>query len=196
MKLYFFRHGQTEWNRLKRIQGGTDIELTMLGEQHADELANDLLHSHLKISKIYTSTQKRALRTAEILANKLEVPVIRSEALKEINLGKWEGNTWKEVECIDTQQFHYWFHHRRYAAPHGGESYQQLLERVVPEIELMVQSNTEDIAVVTHSAVIMCVQCLVNNTAFEKMSQYKPRNLEWYEFDVCLLERMKQRLFI
>ncbi|MDO4775267.1 MAG: histidine phosphatase family protein [Aerococcaceae bacterium] len=196
MKIYFLRHGQTAWNKIKRIQGSIDVELSKLGEQQADELGNELLCKKIELSKIYTSTQKRAIRTAEIIAGKLAIPVVESDRIREINLGDWEGKTWEEVERQYYQQFYNWLNKRRFTIPPGGESYQKLLERVVPEIELIIQMNTKDIAIVTHSAVIMCVRCLVDNTAFEKMDQYKIDNLDIYEFDERLLDQVKQRLFM
>lgn len=196
MKIYFFRHAQTVWNQLNRIQGSMDIELSTLGEQQANELANYLLHHRIEFAKLYSSTHKRALKTAEIIADRMNIPVVKSDALREINLGEWEGNTWKEVSTKYYPQFSHWLNNRRFTFPHGGESYQMLLERVIPEIELMIQNNTEDIGVVTHSAVIMCMRCLINHTAFEEMNQYKMPNLAMYEFDVQLFERVKSRLYI
>lgn len=70
MKLFLIRHGQTDWNIKGKIQGSHDIELNLTGIKQAEELSNKILEDKYKFSKIYSSPQKRAIKTAEIL-NKL-----------------------------------------------------------------------------------------------------------------------------
>ena len=67
MKLYFIRHGQTDWNVQGKIQGSKDTELNDIGINQAGELSSKFLDANIKLSKIYSSKQKRALKTAEMV---------------------------------------------------------------------------------------------------------------------------------
>ena len=98
MKLIFIRHGQTDWNVQGKIQGSYDSELNDTGIKQAMNLSEKLLNLNYKFSKIYSSPQKRALKTAEILSKSSNVDYISVKDLQEMNMGKWEGLSWKEVE--------------------------------------------------------------------------------------------------
>ena len=98
MKIYFARHGETDWNAAKRIQGTTDTELNDNGYEQASRLAEDLSAKQANLYKIYSSKQKRAYETAKVVGDHLGIPVVKMSGLEEMDLGVWEGHTWKEVE--------------------------------------------------------------------------------------------------
>lgn len=84
------RHGQTDWNRDMRWQGGSDIPLNAYGVSQAENLGNSLLKSG--ISRIYSSDLMRARKTASIVAAILNLPeVIVEERFRERYLGEFEG---------------------------------------------------------------------------------------------------------
>lgn len=87
MKIYLIRHGQTDWNTEGRIQGSYDSELNENGIRQAKELGARLLESQVNFSRIYSSKQKRAYKTAEIISNITGKPLERVAGLEEINLG-------------------------------------------------------------------------------------------------------------
>lgn len=96
MKLFLIRHGQTDWNLKEKIQGSCDIELNDAGIKQAEELSSKVSKEGYKFSKIYSSPQRRAVKTAEILSQATNVNFIILEGLEEINLGEWEGLSWAE----------------------------------------------------------------------------------------------------
>ncbi|MGL4688013.1 MAG: phosphoglycerate mutase family protein, partial [Fusobacteriaceae bacterium] len=55
LKIYFVRHGQTEWNKLSKFQGNKDSNLTTLGIEQAKKLGEKLFNDNLKFDKIYSS---------------------------------------------------------------------------------------------------------------------------------------------
>ena len=71
MKLYFVRHGETEWNVKKKIQGKTDIPLNENGIRQAKELACQLVEEDISVKHVYHSPQLRAAETARIAAEAL-----------------------------------------------------------------------------------------------------------------------------
>ncbi len=91
----FVRHGVTEWNKIGRAQGKTDVPLDEEGIEMARLVSNRLKKEHWDV--IYTSPLIRAKRTAEIIAeNQRELPFIIDERLGEIGGGLVEGTTEEE----------------------------------------------------------------------------------------------------
>lgn len=179
MKLYLTRHGETEWNVYSRIQGQTDTALNETGIRQARELTERLKKERLAIGRIYTSRQLRAYETAQIVAEMLGLNVIVKDGLEEINLGKWEGYTWKQVRELFHEEYEDWHENRRYQVPPGGESYQQLLERLIPVLRSIIKEEQEDVLVVTHSAVIMTLLSYIYEKPFEDMvKNFKTKNTE------------------
>ena len=183
MKIFFIRHGQTNWNLEGKIQGSCDIELNDTGIKQAEELSNKVLEDNYRFSKIYSSPQKRALKTAEILSENTNVEYIAIDGLEEINLGGWEGLSWSEVKEKYPEEYEEWYINRRYAKVHKGESYEDMLERVLEVIHKIVAESCDDVVIVTHSAVIMCLQCYITNTSFDKMTRFKTDNTAIIEID-------------
>lgn len=89
-KILMVRHGQSEANDLGVFAGNYDIGLTELGHQQAQCTA-DFIAENYKVDKIYASDLKRAFKTAEYIALKLELDIIPNKKFREIFAGKWEG---------------------------------------------------------------------------------------------------------
>lgn len=179
MNLYVTRHGETDWNVFSRIQGQTDTPLNETGVRQAKELAERLLEEKPEIGKIYASRQKRAYETAKIVAEKLQAEVVVKDGLEEISFGKWEGYTWKQVKELFSDEYKEWHENRRYKVPPEGESYQQLLERLLPALQEISREEKEDVLVVTHSAVIMTLLSYIYQKPFDEMAKnFKTKNTE------------------
>ncbi|HEU5211609.1 MAG TPA: histidine phosphatase family protein [Gaiellaceae bacterium] len=91
------RHGETDWNAARRIQGQTNSPLNDRGRAQANALADELAGE--PITAVYSSDLDRARETAEILAGRLDLPVVVDPALRERNFGSWEGKTVDELEA-------------------------------------------------------------------------------------------------
>lgn len=176
MKLYLVRHGETDWNLQNKIQGQTDTPLNEKGRRQAQELAMKLKEKH-HISSIYSSRQKRALETAQVVGRTIGVQPTVQQGLEEISLGKWEGYTWRQVREQFPDEYQAWYNNRRYQVPPEGESYQQLLDRLLPVLADLMEKSVGNILAVTHSAVIMTLLSYVYDTPFEDMAKnYKTGN--------------------
>lgn len=184
MKLYLVRHGETDWNLDSKIQGRTDTPLNDNGRRQARELADRVYEELGGIRKIYSSGQKRALETARIIGSKLSISPVVYQGLEEICLGEWEGYTWKQVRELFPEEYQIWHQSRRYRIPPKGESYQQLLDRLLPTLDDIIRKEGQDILIVTHSAVIMTLMSYIYDTPFEDMAKnYKTGNAMIVELD-------------
>lgn len=91
MKFFYVRHGQTDWNLARKMQGGqTERPLNETGIQQAEETRKILVGKEFDI--VIVSPMKRAIQTAEIILDNRNVPIITEERLRERKLGELEGN--------------------------------------------------------------------------------------------------------
>lgn len=184
MRIYFARHGETDWNVQKRIQGGTDIELNEIGIQQARNLGEKIAMEHLGIEKIYSSKLKRAYKTASVIGDRIDTEVVVMDGLEEIHLGLWEGMRWSEVEEKYPEEYRKWYENRRYHKPPQGESYQELMERVMSAIHLILKKEHQSVLVVTHSADIVTLLAMIHDVSFQNMFQkFKIGNADLIEMD-------------
>jgi uncharacterized phosphatase len=142
--LYLVRHGETEWNRQRRIQGLTDIPLNDLGREQAR--TTGMLLTRRPITRIVASPLSRARETAEIIAAQLGLPEPElREPFVERNYGEAEGLDFHEIDV-------------RYppgVEVPGRESREDVAARVIPALQsLAVEYPGEAIAVVSHGGAI------------------------------------------
>jgi 2,3-bisphosphoglycerate-dependent phosphoglycerate mutase len=96
LTVYVVRHGQTDWNREGRIQGGTDNPLNATGLEQAAALARTL--ADVKLDSIYVSSLQRAKQTAAALEGR--APIVAMDELRERNFGKFEGANDKDSAIV------------------------------------------------------------------------------------------------
>lgn len=176
MELLFVRHGETDWNARGWIQGQTDTPLNDIGRAQADELACALKRERIKPCGLYTSPQRRAMETARILGMALGLKPVPMEGLREISFGIWEGNSWETIQARWPEEFARYQQDRFHTPPPNGESYAQLLSRVLPALSSMVQGQEEGktCLVVAHSAVIKAVLCRLYGVPFSEIIRRFP----------------------
>jgi broad specificity phosphatase PhoE len=126
--LVLVRHGETDWNRERRYQGHADTPLNTAGRRQARELATILRSDGL--SAVYTSPLRRASETATIVAAELGLEARELEALREIDVGDWQGLTVDEVRAQFPEQVAAAWH----SGWPGGETHDELSARVLPAL--------------------------------------------------------------
>lgn len=160
-RVLLLRHGQSEWNALKRWQGTADPPLTALGREQAIETAWVLAGAGVEFASIWSSDLDRAKETATIIGDALALgaPVI-DVRLREAYAGKWEGMTPDEIE----QQYPGWLaSHRR---PDSFEPLHTVVERAVDALHHIARVGGEQgpALVVAHSGFI---RSLIRHTGRE-----------------------------
>lgn len=160
--IYIFRHGQTDYNVSRRVMGQLDIPLNETGIAQAAELSTRLANTHLEV--IYTSPLLRAKQTAQILTDKIGIPIIPDKRLMERNNGKLQGHIVHGTDNPDEYQTDYnqlelflpaaqlndnnW-------KPDGGESRTECWARAKKAItDIVKNSPYNSIAISTHSVVM------------------------------------------
>lgn len=153
MKLILLRHGETEWNSLRRYQGHTDIPLNDTGREQAQKAAEYLL-KHEELEAIYCSDLSRTRETAQIAADKLKLPVRLDSRLREASFGIWEGMSFSDVYKHHSQQFNSWYQDIwKYKMP-GGETFTEVWERVSLAVRDITGQHQGTVLVVTHGGVV------------------------------------------
>ncbi|NOK62898.1 MAG: histidine phosphatase family protein [Chloroflexi bacterium AL-W] len=154
MRLLIIRHGESEWNRQGLYQGQYDAPLSELGLRQADALGQRLANE--PIFAMYTSPLQRAAKTAEAVARyHPDAPFHTETALLEINHGQWEGLTSAQVEERFGAGLQEWRVHPTRAQMPDGESFSNILKRVLDfRDQLYEQYPEQNILVSTHDVVV------------------------------------------
>jgi broad specificity phosphatase PhoE len=159
LKFYLVRHGETEWNKLGKFQGVTDVTLNERGISQAMESAQAA--ADWGCSAIYSSPLSRTMRVAEEIGRLTSTPVVSKAGLMELSLGDLEGVTGEEMRRGWPEVYEAWRDSPEQTAMPNGESLAQLQERAweaIVEIE-EAHGDDESIVVVSHNFAIRTVIC-------------------------------------
>ena len=129
MRLYIVRHGETDWNKARRVQGFSDIPLNEYGRHLARETAEGM--KDIPFDLAYTSPLVRARETAEIILAGRDIPLIESNGIKEMGFGEYEGMCISGKEkALESEAFKKFFIDTGNFVPaKGGESIADIMER-------------------------------------------------------------------
>lgn len=195
MIFYFVRHGETDWNVAKKIQGTTDVPLNENGLRQAANLADKLVHDGYEIARVYTSPQMRAKVTAQTAADALGIACEVLPDLAEMDLGRWEGDNWPNIEAVYGEGYYYWNSHRRYVRTPDGECYNDVLRRTFRALRYIMERETENVLVMSHSAIIVSLRCYLAGLCMddETMLQFRAKNTEIVEIDEAAVREACKR---
>lgn len=161
-QILFIRHGETDWNRIKRIQGHIDIPLASTGLAQAQRLARrmaDEAKRGVRLDAIYSSDLQRAQQTAQPVADVLSLPLQLREGLRERSYGAFQGHDSDEIALRFPDEYAHWQTRDAGFAPPDGESLRTLYHRVLHAIEPLVAAHPGGrIACVAHGGVLDCVR--------------------------------------
>lgn len=168
--LYLVRHGKTEYNIERRIQGHIDTPLTDEGYENAFRVAERL--RGIKFDHIYSSDLGRAFITAHVIAEKLclENRIVRERRLREKNYGEFNGKKIIELEKAHPGEDSLF-------CPPGGESFSDMQKRIVSFIEELEQKHKDKTAlIVTHSGCIRAIASHFRITDVRKNAKMEVSN--------------------
>ena len=154
--LYLIRHGETVWNADGRFQGQQNTPLNALGRAQADSAARAL--ADIPFEAVYTSDLARAAETAEIIAAPHALAPLPDPRLREVHFGEWEGLAMPEVTTRWPEIVAAWRADSLRTRPPGGETLEQLQQRVVAALTDIVRAYpTGTLAVVGHGGSLRAI---------------------------------------
>ena len=171
-RIIMVRHGETEWNKQMRIQGGqSDIPLNDTGRSQAETVRRVLEGTEL--AAIYASPMARALETARIINENRNLEITTMPELVEINAGIYEGIPVAELGRRFSQIVTELGENDELPRAPGGESVAEVQERGWKAIEIMARDHYgQNILVVTHYFVILTAVCKVLDLPLAGVSRF------------------------
>lgn len=183
-RICIIRHGETDWNVEKRIQGHTDIPLNDTGRAQA--LAMAFNAAHHRFHAIYSSDLSRATETARALAQREDHEVRTLPQLRERHYGIFQGITASEGAALyPAAHVHYMMRDPDYDFE-TGESLNRFAGRVAEGIEWLIRHHGgQTIAAVSHSGVLDIIYRRATGRPLHTPRDFKIPNcaLNWFYFD-------------
>lgn len=171
MKLYFVRHGETDWNKVRRLQGQVDIPLNEFGRHLAVQTGKGL--SGIPFAVCISSPLSRARETGELILAGRDVPLVTDERIIEMAFGEWEGGCCSKEGWNLPEEFHHFFDApEKYRAPEGGEDFAAVKKRTGEFLEeLYRREDLKDkhVLITTHGAALCA---LLNNIKEKPLSDF------------------------
>jgi probable phosphoglycerate mutase len=164
MAIFLARHGETEWNRIGRWQGKTDIPLSDVGRAQAQALAERLRDRG--ITEIHASDLARARETAEIVGAALGISRLGVDPrLRERGFGRFEGLTREECAERHPEAWQRYLADRR-DTPSDSEPHEEVVARIVAGLSAVAASASEGghVLVVSHGAAIRLFIAAITGT--------------------------------
>lgn len=160
MKIYFTRHGETLWNKKGIIQGQMDSSLTKEGIDMAKNLRD--MSRDIHFDKVYSSDLGRAYDTAKIIVPNREI--IKTDLLREIDVGNWSGKTLSEVHEKYTDLHQKYFEKPNEYYREDGESLYDLKDRVEEFFKKVIYPDEyKEILIVTHGVTMVAMFNIMEN---------------------------------
>jgi probable phosphoglycerate mutase len=155
LSMLLLRHGQSEWNAVRRWQGLADTPLTPLGRRQAASCAAVLGALGPGFAAVRSSPLRRAAETGDIIAARLGLGAVAcDDRLREADAGEWQGMTPDEIEAAYPG---FLADHLR---PPGFEAFEHVVERVFPALHDLASTGDPadgSLLVTTHSGVIRSI---------------------------------------
>ena len=166
MILYLIRHGQTDWNKGRKLQGRTDIPLNENGRAVA-ELTKEGF-KEIPFDMAYTSPLKRARETAEIILSGRDIPIVDDERIIEVNFGEYEGC---DFDLPDEYIQNFFSAPEKYFSIHGTETMESIFERMRSFLQDLCQNDDlkdKTILVSTHGAALSGLLTVIKDNPVDK----------------------------
>lgn len=186
-KLFLIRHGQSAGNAEGRFGGHGPTPLSELGRYQAEVTAEALAKEG--VTAIFSSDLLRAVQTAEPLSKLLDIPILKTKAFRERNVGVLEGLTFDESKAKHPKDYYALVNRNVHHVITEGESYRHLLRRATTELwDILRNHQGQRIAVFSHTGAI-CFLTLHLMGAINRRTKQTP----WLVTSNCGINRFEVR---
>ena len=165
--IMLIRHGDTDWNVEEIFRGRVDVELNEAGIKQAELLTKHLAGE--SIVAIYSSPLKRALKTAEVIADSHFIDVTPAPELIDFDYGKWQGLSHDTVKEKYQTLYAQWLNNPHLVKVPKGESLNDVRERATSLVDRIITKHKGTIALVSHRVVgkvLICALLGLDNSHF------------------------------
>jgi probable phosphoglycerate mutase len=180
------RHGETDWNAERRLQGYTDIPLNACGLAQAAQMAKALKKAHFQFDALFTSDLQRAKQTAQALEHLYSVSATSHSLLRERHLGALQGLTTSEAPLIEPELWQAHLSRDIHQELRGGESILQFANRIKTVLEEIQEKYTgKTILIVSHGGALDMMYRIASNQALDAQRVIAVPNasLNWISCD-------------
>jgi len=170
MTVYLIRHGETDLNKQKMLQGRSNIELNEYGRELARKTGEAL--KDVKFDYVYSSPLIRAYETAQLLLGDRETSIVTDDRIQEISFGVYEGLSYHpDHHTIPDKDFIHFFNAPEcYKVPENGESFEEVIKRTGEfwqELTENPRHENKTILVSTHGCALKAILANINLTPIE-----------------------------
>jgi len=174
MRILLIRHGETEWNRIRRFQGRSDLSLNQKGRDQGHALALALKDE--SVTAIYSSPLARAMETACLIkVFHPSVPLFEEEGLIEMDLGEFEGMEAKRWAAQNKDFLKAWLETPASVRMPGGESLQEVQMRAIGTLERItkVYPSESTLLLCSHNFVNLTILCYALKVPIERFRELR-----------------------
>ena len=173
LRLLLIRHGETDFNKERRIMGREPFPLNALGREQSNRLKESL--GKAPLDAIYTSPILRAQETAQILSEAGDLVPLGDDRLMEVEYGEWVGKTFAEVR--ELPDYVPYFERLDTPVAPGGETLYQVRDRARDFVRSLQKSHSDDtVLVVTHADWIKCLLMHILEIPFKNIWRFRIDN--------------------
>ncbi|QWE08626.1 histidine phosphatase family protein [Polynucleobacter ibericus] len=180
------RHGETDWNAARRLQGHTDIDLNARGLAQAKQMAAALKNINLHFDVLYTSDLQRAAKTAKAIEELFKTSAISNAILRERHLGALQGLTIDEAPMREPELWKSHLSRNIEENLRDGESIQQFADRIRTALEqIKMQHLGQTILLISHGGALDMMYRIASNQPLdaEKAVAVPNASLNWISHD-------------
>ena len=180
------RHGETDWNAERRLQGHTDIDLNARGLAQAEQMAHAIKKINLAFDVLYTSDLQRAAKTAKAIEQLFSTSAIPNAGLRERHLGALQGLTTDEAPQLEPDLWRSHLSRNITEELRGGESIQQFANRISTALEkIREQYLGKTVLLVSHGGSLDMMYRIASNQPLdaEKAVAVPNASLNWISHD-------------
>jgi len=180
------RHGETDWNAERRLQGHTDIDLNQHGEAQAAQMAKAIKAIDLQFDVLYTSDLQRAARTAGAIESLFNTKAVVNPSLRERHLGVLQGVRTDEAPQREPELWKSHMSRDIHQDLRGGESIAKFAQRIQTALETIRQEHVgKTILLVSHGGALDMMYRLASNQPLEaeKAVSVPNASLNWISHD-------------
>ncbi len=180
------RHGETDWNAKRRLQGHTDIDLNARGLAQAEQMARAIKRINLAFDVLYTSDLQRAAKTAKAIEQLFSTSAITNAGLRERHLGALQGLTTDEAPQLEPDLWRSHLSRNVTEELRGGESIQQFADRINTALEKIREQHLgKTVLLVSHGGALDMMYRIASNQPLdaEKAVAVPNASLNWISHD-------------